>query len=260
MAVGGHTHDAMEPITSTRNPLVVDVIGLHRANQRKRRNRTLLEGPVLLAEALAAGIRPELVLTVDPDRWSTAGERVVAVSETVLSRVGTTVTPQDPIAVIVPPAPHPPVAPLRMLLWDVADPGNLGTLIRSATAFGADIALGGTTADPWSPKVLRSSAGTALRARIGRVSNPAEAAEGTVSAALVVDGGVPLDTLDPGPHTLVVGSEAHGLPSDVAAACDLRVTIPMPGRVESLNAAVAGSIALHHVATRLAATPDGEAE
>lgn len=240
----------MEPITSTRNPLVVDVIGLHRSAQRRKRNLTLVEGPVLLAEAHAAGIRPEVLFTTDPGRWADAAERVVAVSESVLTRIGTTVTPQDPVAVITPPAFRAPTARLRLLAWDVADPGNLGTLIRSAAAFGADVAVGGSTVDPWSPKVLRASAGVALRTPIARVTEPADAWAGTRPAALVVDDGVALHTVAAGAYTLVVGSEAHGLPTAVADACDLRVTIEMPGGVESLNAAVAGSIALYHLSSR----------
>lgn len=238
-------------ITSTHNPLVRDVVTLHRSRHRRAAGRILLEGPNVVGGALDAGIRPELLLTTDPDQWVGAAERVEAVSDDVLARVSTTVTPQDPVAVAVRPAPAGGEREVRLICWQVSDPGNLGTLVRTAAAFGADVVVGGEGAvDPWSPKVLRAGAGAHFRTAVVEVDRFADAAGSRPTAALVVEGGVDPAELPAGSLAIVVGSEAHGLPDEVVDACDHRVTIPMPGGTESLNAAMAGAVALYAVLGR----------
>jgi RNA methyltransferase, TrmH family len=247
----GHGRASADAITSLRNPLVVDVVALHRPRERRRRAQTLLEGPQLVGEALASGVRPTLLLTLERTRWLDAADRVLEVDQAVLTKVATTRTAQDPVAVVAIPDPVPPVGDLRLLMWGVSDPGNAGTLIRSAAAFGAGVVIGGRgSVDPWAPKVLRAAAGAHFRVPIAVVDEPAAAWEGTTSVALVVAGGVAPSEVPPGPVTVVVGAEAAGLPEELVAACALRCTIPMPGGTDSLNVAVAGSIALHALATR----------
>lgn len=237
-------------ITSVRNPLVREVVALHAARVRRAERSLLVEGPTVLGEALAAGHRPRLVLTTDPSAWADAADRVVTVSHTVLERVATTVTPRDPVAVLDRPVGE-AMRSLRVLAWQVADPGNLGTLVRAAAAFGSDLLVGGDgSADVWSPKALRAGAGTHFRTTVAEVDDLEEAIAGWTAAALVVAGGrPPEDLVDRRPLCLVVGSEAHGLPADAIDRCRERVTIPMPGGVESLNAAMAATIALYAVAT-----------
>jgi TrmH family RNA methyltransferase len=239
-----------ETITSLRNPLVREVSALHSARGRRDAGAVLIEGPTVLAEALAAGHRPRLVLSTDPSAWRTVADRVVEVSRPVLERVASTVTPRDPVAVVDRPAGR-PIRPLRLVAWQIADPGNLGTLVRSAAAFDADVVVGGTGgADPWSPKALRSGAGAHFRICVAEADDIRTAIDGRPAAALVVAGGRPPgDLADRRPLCLVVGSEAHGLPTEVVEECEDRVTIPMPGTTESLNAAMAATIALYAVAT-----------
>ena len=130
-------------------------------------------------------------------------------------------------------------------LWQVADPGNVGTLIRSADAFGAGVALSDGCADPLGPRALRASAGA-----IFRVPLIEWAMAPSRQVALVAHAGAPLaDTpLEP-PLTFILGSERGGLPDDLAADC-YRATIPLPGDAESLNVAAAGAIALYELSRR----------
>ena len=133
--------------------------------------------------------------------------------------------------------------PVALALWRVADPGNVGTLIRTADAFGASVELSAGTADPTGPKALRASAGALFRVPLG------EAAGRRI--ALVAHGGRPLAEVDLEPPVVfVLGSEREGLPEEVLATCDEAATIPTPGASESLNVGAAGAIALYEWSRR----------
>jgi TrmH family RNA methyltransferase len=132
-----------------------------------------------------------------------------------------------------------------LALWRLADPGNIGTLVRTADAFGACIALSEGCADPTGPKAVRASAGAIFRV-------PLVAWEETPEphVALVAHGGTPLAELDLcSPRTFLLGSEREGLPDELASVWD-RATIPLPGAAESLNVAAAGAIALYELSRR----------
>jgi len=130
-------------------------------------------------------------------------------------------------------------------LWQVADPGNVGTLLRTADAFGAAVALSPGCADPVGPRALRASAGAIFRVPLVDW----EALSGT-RIALVAHGGASFESsdLDP-PLTLLLGAEREGLPDDLVAQSH-KVTIALPGDAESLNVAAAGAIALYELSRR----------
>jgi TrmH family RNA methyltransferase len=133
--------------------------------------------------------------------------------------------------------------PVTLALWRVADPGNVGTLLRAADAFGAGVALSSGCADPTGPKALRAAMGAVWRVPVSEF----DAAEGT-RVALVPRGGTPLPELaTDGDVVLVLGAERDGLPPDVLARCDVQASIPQPGDAESLNVALAGAIALYEL-------------
>src|SRR3954447_20306687 len=135
-----------------------------------------------------------------------------------------------------------PTGPLCLALWGVNDPGNVGTALRSALAFGASsVALGPGTADPYGPKAVRASMGALFSVPLARVRTPAELPGRRV--ALVAGEGVPLHELPAGELTFVVGAEREGLPADVVAGCDEIAHIPIA--FESLNAATAATVALY---------------
>ena len=136
--------------------------------------------------------------------------------------------------------------PVTLALWRVADPGNVGTLLRSADAFGAGVALSPGCADPTGPKALRASMGAIFRVPIAEF----DAAAGR-RIALVPHGGTPLPELDlDGDIVFVLGAERDGLPEEVLTTCDRQATIPQQGESESLNVAMAGTIALYERARR----------
>jgi TrmH family RNA methyltransferase len=138
------------------------------------------------------------------------------------------------------------VRPVTLALWHVADPGNVGTLLRAADAFGAGVALSAGCADPTGPKALRAAMGAVWRVPLSAFDEPAGR-----RAALVPRGGTPLPELAvDGEVVLVLGAEREGLPLDVLERCDVHVSIPQPGRAESLNVAMAGAIALYELARR----------
>jgi len=133
------------------------------------------------------------------------------------------------------------VRPVTLALWQVGDPGNVGTLLRSADAFGAGVALSDGCADPTSPKALRAAMGAVFRVPLSRFGEPS----GT-RVALVPHGGTPLaDVLFDGDVVFVLGAEREGLPADVLEGCDVQASIPQVGDAESLNVAMAGAIALY---------------
>ena len=135
-------------------------------------------------------------------------------------------------------------------LWRVGDPGNVGTLVRAADAFGASLALSDGCADPTSPKALRASAGAVFRVPLARLD---EAPRPWV--ALVPLGGETLPEVElPEPLTLVLGAERDGLPPDVLASCEAATSIPQAKTAESLNVAMAGTIALYELSRRRSAS------
>jgi RNA methyltransferase, TrmH family len=134
--------------------------------------------------------------------------------------------------------------PVTLALWRVGDPGNVGTLLRAADAFGAGIALSDGCADPTGPKAVRASMGSLFRVPVSAFDEPAGK-----RVALVPSGGIPLPELDfDGDVALVLGAEREGLPPEVLERCDERASIQQPGGGESLNVAMAGAIALYELA------------
>ncbi len=141
------------------------------------------------------------------------------------------------------------VRPRTLALWHVGDPGNVGTLLRAADAFGAGVALSDGCADPTGPKAVRASMGSLFRVPVSAFDEPTGR-----RVALVPSGGIPLPELDSGGDiVLVLGSERDGLPADVLERCEERASIPQPGGGDSLNVATAGAIALYELARRASA-------
>ena len=238
-------------ITSTSNDRVKAVKRLHTAKGRRETGHTLVEGPNGLEALLVASVHPVAVYAEDGDDPAKAyaesvGAAVFVVSHGVLRAMSNVQHPIGPVVVIETPTPEPVRTANTVALVDVGDPGNVGTVLRTAVGLGWDVSLYGECADPWSPKSIRASAGTALRARVARGDDPVRdaAAHGLMTIAMVVDGGEDLDLA--GQHAmLMLGSEAHGLSPSLVAAADRRWTIPMTSEVESLNVAAAAAIGMH---------------
>ncbi len=224
-----------------------------------------IEGPNLLEEALRAGLRLHCVFVAQGAEELLAAlplppeTEILALPRELLNSALTTETPQ-PIAALVesPVWAWPDVlgsrdrtAPLVVVLAGLQDPGNLGTVLRTAEAFGATgvVSLPGTVS-AWNPKAVRASAGSVFRMPL--VS--ADAAEcftelrqaGIGIWTTAVRGARPACDVDlAGPVALLIGNEGNGVPEELAAMADGRLTIPCPGQVESLNASVATGVLLY---------------
>ncbi len=213
----------------------------------------MLEGPKLVAAALEGGVIPEAVFTETGgpvvDRCRERGSEIFETSRSVIQAISTTVEPQDPVAVAAVPAALPLVVRNVAVLVDIADPGNLGTLIRTAAALGWQAALLRGT-DPWSPKALRAGAGAQLARAPIRIDDVSRISSDdfTTVATVVTGGRAPEEIESDRPIALLIGSEAHGLAMATLERCEQTITIPMSPGIESLNAGVAGAISMYALA------------
>ncbi len=241
------------------------------ASERRKTGLSVLDGPHLLGAFLDAGHQPEEVAVTragmdDPEIAGLVGRsvtaRVTLLGDALFEALSTVESPTGVIASVRTPAgrPVPATAKLALLLEDIQDPGNVGTLLRSAAAAGADhVLLSPHCAFAWSPKVLRAGMGAHFVVNIVEKADLAgwlATFRGT-SIALASKGDTSLYELDlTGPVALLVGNEGAGLTQALLAAASRRTHIPMAGRIESLNAATAGSIALFEaLRQRAARTP-----
>jgi TrmH family RNA methyltransferase len=240
---------------------------------RDSRGLAGIEGPKLLEEALRAGLRIDCVFVAQGAERLLEGlalpveTEVLLLPRELLESALATETPQPVAALVEPPdwswadvlGEQAKAVPLIVVLAGLQDPGNLGTIMRSAEAFGAGgaISLPGTVS-AWNPKAVRASAGSVFR--LPRLSVSAEECfarlreSGVRILTTAVHGTQPANLVDlAGPVALLIGNEGNGVPEELAAQADGTVTIPCPGAVESLNAAVAASVLLY-AASRQRAT------
>jgi RNA methyltransferase, TrmH family len=231
-------------ITSPHNDQLKEIRKLAGRKWRDKLREFVAEGEDLLAAADAAGWEPLARLVAEGS--GLPGEEVTPHLLAQVSQLGSGTRALGVYPQRWAPA---PVGPLCLALWGVNDPGNVGTALRGALAFGAaSVALGPGTADPYGHKAVRASMGALFEVPVTRVRDPADLPGRRI--ALVAHGGQPLSAPD-GDVTLVVGAEREGLPDDVVAACDEVATIAV--RAESLNAAMAATVALYECNRRMAA-------
>jgi RNA methyltransferase, TrmH family len=230
-------------ITSPQNEELKTIRKLAGRRWRDKLRQFVAEGEDLLAAADAAGWQPLARLVAEGS--GLPGEEVKPHLLAEVSQLGSGTRALAVYAQRWAPA---PVGPLCLALWGVNDPGNVGTTLRGALAFGAaSVALGPGTADPYGPKAVRASMGALFEVPVARVRDVAELPGRTI--ALVAHGGEPLDeVVGRGDSTVIVGAERAGLPPDIVAACDAAATIPVAA--ESLNAAMAATVALYEWARR----------
>ncbi|HSB38820.1 MAG TPA: RNA methyltransferase [Gaiellaceae bacterium] len=224
-------------ISSRDNPKLKTVRKLGSRRQREKLGLFAAEGEDLVVAALESGWQLEFALA-DAARQPALALRAEPVASHLLAEVSTLGHAPRVIGVFRAARPRSERPALGLELWRVGDPGNVGTLARACDAFGAYLALSPGCADPFGPKALRASAGSIFRVPLVDFSP-----EGAV--ALVAHGAPPLAQLDPARSRFVLGSEREGLPEDVVAACAAGATIPLAGNAESLNVAMAGTIALY---------------
>lgn len=260
----------IRPLSGAERKVVADLAS---RQGRRRQGRFLLEGPRAIEEAAAAGADLERIVVAPAMEgrvagWIEAGRlpsgvEVSRVTDAELAGLADSVTPQGVLAVgSLPPSgldslPSGTGGPV-LVVDRVQDPGNLGTLFRTAVAVGGRVALClKGTVDPWNPKALRGSAGSTFRLAI------AAGVDAGAGLAWCAAQGLPLMALvprasdlfaSPGPAgavALAVGNESGGLSDEIVEQADVRVSIPMAPGIDSLSVGVAGSIALYVVSQRL---------
>jgi RNA methyltransferase, TrmH family len=232
-------------ITSPSNSRLRLVRRLASRAQRDRTGLFSCEGEDLVQAALAAGIEP-VHLLVDAERPVEGLPGGELVEPRLLGEVSMLGHPPRVIGVFhredLPRLHTRTSPPVGLALWKVADPGNIGTLLRAADGLGpAFLALSPGSADPTGPKALRASSGSVFRVPTAAFDE----APGR-RVALVAHGGKPLHELVFDTETtFVLGAEREGLPEDVVADCDESATIPLEAGAESLNVGIAGALALY---------------
>jgi RNA methyltransferase, TrmH family len=232
-------------ITSAANPRLKLVRRLGSRRQRERLGLFVCEGEDLVAAALEAGLEPVEAL-VDPERPPLLELAAEEVEPRLLGELSLLGHPPRVLAIFrradLPRLDLSAMPPIGLALWHVADPGNIGTLVRTADGLGpAFVALSSGCADLTGPKALRASAGAVFRVPTGRFEDAPHP-----WTALVSRGGTPLSTLELDERaTFVLGAEREGLPDEVVSRADHAASIPVALGAESLNVAVAGAIALY---------------
>jgi TrmH family RNA methyltransferase len=254
----------MEPtITSLQNPLVKQMRKLHQAKERRSQNVFLLEGTHLLEEALANGY--SLITVCCTPTWQDAhsslwqqttdrSQRSELVSEPVLKSIVTTVNPDGVVATVQRGRKSPDMSRMQLgvALETIQDPGNLGTVIRTAAAVGADgLWLSADSVDLDHPKVLRASAGQWFRLPMTVSADlPSELRsfqqQGGQVVATLPNAAMTFWEMDLTQPTLILlGNEGAGLTPSLAEVADVQVKIPLAAGVESLNVAVAAALILY---------------
>ena len=205
---------------------------LESRRQREKEGLFVVEGEDFVEAARAAGIEPVELMVAGED-----------VEPALIAQLSTLAHPPRVIGIYRRDDLPKGLRPLTLALWRVGDPGNVGTLLRTADAFGAGIALSQGCADPTGPKALRASVGAIFRVPVARFDDAPRP-----WLALVPRGGTDLAAvLDSGHGSFVLGAEREGVPDEVLARCDARATISLAPQSESLNVAAAGAIALYEV-------------
>lgn len=258
----------MTVVTSVDNDAVKAARKLARRQDRDRTGMFLVEGPQAVGSALGCLRR---LFATDPgaelaQRAAAAGAEVVAVSDRVLASLADTVTPQGVVGVAELAAPTLEGAlagaGLVVVCWQVGDPGNLGTVIRSADAAGADAVVCTTQGvDPRNPKAVRASAGSIFHLPVVADVPPAAVVaacrrHGLQLVAADAGGATAYTAVDlTRPTAVLLGNEAHGLPPDAVDCADVVTAIPIHGRAESLNLAVTAALLVYEAARQRSAAP-----
>lgn len=244
----------MKIITSPDNIEIKAVVTLQTTKGRHKQQQFIAEGIRTIKTLIDAGMQLHalycLQKNLDEARSLTDDEHAITIiNDKVLQKISAAATPSGIVATFAIPTPRIEDLSAGIVLAQLQDPGNIGTLIRTAAAMNVKTVVCVEGCNPWSPKVIQSTAGTIGMVTIVECSWQELLAhkKDLVLYALVVQGGKKPTIIDQTKALLVIGNEANGIPEAWLNNCDEQVTLPMPGHTESLNAAIAGSIALYTV-------------
>lgn len=242
----------MKKLISPDNALVKKALKYKNPRNRDQLTRCIVEGLRAVETFLNSPYTLNRIYVTDKNlSWAQKNcpeASILLVSDQIMQKISSTTSPSGILAMFdIPEQKSLTELKSGIVLANLQDPGNVGTLIRTATALNQSIILIDGV-NPYNPKVIQATAGTLAHAQLFRMSweELVQKKGKLLLSALVVEGGTPIQEVqDMQQRLLVVGSEAHGLPEEWQKECDEKITLPMPGGTESLNAAVAGSIALY---------------
>jgi len=259
----------LKRITSAANPLIKTVRSLEQRKYRQQTGLFVAEGARLVTDAEQQGIVPEILLIGEGaigrpavaslvERLAAQGVRCIETTESVLRTIAHRDNPQTVIGVYAPRWADLDAIDARadfcwVVLEAVRDPGNLGTILRTADGVGADgLMLIGPCCDPYSVEAVRATMGSIFAMPIVKAELPDFAAwrrrQGGMAVGTALDAGTDHDALDYArPTFLVMGNEQAGISADMARQCDALVRIPMRGRADSLNLAIATGLMLYEI-------------
>jgi len=246
------TKDTMKYITSLQNLEIKELVALQTVKGRLKYKKCLFQGLRTIETGLNSCLKLDKIYVTEENLSKIAPlvspGQIILISEQVSQKIGTVKESSGLVATFF----IPDALPIEQLsaglvLAQVSDPGNMGTLIRTAAACGVKNVVVVDGVDAWNPKVIQATAGAIALVNIFDISW-----SGLVSSkknlklyGLVVENGSSITRVNSSESLIVVGNEAHGLPLEWQKECDYLVTLPMPGNTESLNASIAGSIALY---------------
>ncbi|NLM78867.1 MAG: RNA methyltransferase [Ruminococcaceae bacterium] len=255
-----------ERIESRQNSRFRQWLSLNTGRQGRKTDLILIEGLRLCRDALASGVTAETLLIADsaPETIKRITEELppgvacVSLPDKLFALLSDTENPQGQALVCHSPVLDEPAGPARgdglyLVADGIADPGNLGTMIRTADAFAfSAVLLTSGTVWPMNPKVIRAAMGASFHLPLILFQDITAVAEWLAAAAIPLiaadpQGDQPVTGLAAGGAALVIGNEAHGLSSEARRLADHLVSIPMPGRAESLNAAAAAAICAYEL-------------
>jgi len=246
----------MKQIQSRQNPEIIAVAKLADAKERVSQDMFIAEGLRTCSALIESRLKLVQIYALESQAQqakSIAPEnKITLIPKPVLEKISQTSTPSGIVGVFrLPQQYHLSQLQNGIVMAQINDPGNMGTLIRTCAALSLKSVVVVEGCDPWSPKVVQATAGTIGLVDIYRVSwQELVDNKGSLNlCALVVDGGKQPSEITAKNTLLVVGNEAHGIPAPWIEDCTSSMTLPMQGNVESLNAAVAGSIALYALNT-----------
>ena len=264
---------SVKHVSSTANPLIKAVRALHQRKARSETGLFLAEGHKLIIDALAAGWTPTMIVAMDPPtdavselaaRVRAMGADIVFATAAVMEKVARRENPQTVIGVFEQHLADPAKMPAGTIvaLEGPRDPGNVGTIVRTADALGAaGVILIGASADPFGVETVRATMGSIFHVPLARMEAADFMAFAKRRAGPLVgthlSGSVDIRTVEPAAsQILLMGTEQSGLTPEMAAACDVLVRIPMAGKADSFNLAVATAIGLYEL--RRGTLPTGE--
>jgi TrmH family RNA methyltransferase len=229
-------------ISSTDNEKIKEYIKLAKHKKyRDERGLFVLEGERLISDAVISGVAPVRIFCTE--KFAGNFDNPFVITEAIAERISETKSTQGIFAVCKKPYEKPITSDKILVLAGLQDPGNIGTIIRTADAMGITDIIVVNTADIFSPKCTRAAMGSLFHVNITVTNSPFELLQDyTVYAAVVGEAADVRAVSFSAKSAVIIGNEANGIPDEILEKSDMRITINMPGNAESLNAAAAAAI------------------